>query len=195
VRQKRRTRRSSLSAQSHTPRFRSVPTLRAPPPLRLPLDNGTNIWRVQVKTGSLMVYGLYRVAVRHGTNDGWQPYNASEIDFVAAYILPEDTCYILPVREVVGRQLLNFRPKGYPAARHLGPLPRSLAPPARTRRPSLRMRWKGRVTLAAAVVLRQRSPRQSQGLPTKHLCTPQAPPQTRCALDRPPLLSSGQPLC
>jgi hypothetical protein len=78
------------------------------------VDNGTNIWRVQVKTGSLMVYGLYRVAVRHGTNDGWQPYTASEIDFVAAYILPEDTCYILPVREVVGRELLNFRPKGYP---------------------------------------------------------------------------------
>jgi hypothetical protein len=78
------------------------------------VDNGTNIWRVQVKTGSLMVDGLYRVAVRHGTNHGLQAYTASEIDFVAAYILPEDTWYILPVREVVERKLLMFRPKGYP---------------------------------------------------------------------------------
>ena len=77
------------------------------------LDNGTNIWRVQVKTGALMVDGLYRVGVHRRTHHRLQAYTASEIDFVAVYILPEDTWYILPVREVVERTLLLFRPKGY----------------------------------------------------------------------------------
>ena len=39
---------------------------------------------------------------------------AGEIDFIAVYIIPEDTWYILPVREVENRLMLLFRPKGYP---------------------------------------------------------------------------------
>jgi hypothetical protein len=60
-----------------------------------------------------MVDGLYRVGVHRRTHHRLQAYTASEIDFVAVYILPEDTWYILPVREVVERTLLLFRPKGY----------------------------------------------------------------------------------
>jgi rRNA maturation protein Nop10 len=45
-------------------------------------------------------------------------YTASEIDFVAVYIVPEKTWYVLPVREVEGRQTLWFRPKRY---RHSDP--------------------------------------------------------------------------
>jgi hypothetical protein len=36
------------------------------------------------------------------------------IDFVAVYIVPEDTWYLLPVREVLERPMVLFRPKGYP---------------------------------------------------------------------------------
>jgi hypothetical protein len=43
-------------------------------------------------------------------------YTESEIDFVAVYIVPEDTWYILPVREALERQVLLFRPTGYPNA-------------------------------------------------------------------------------
>jgi hypothetical protein len=65
--------------------------------------------------------------------------------------------------------------EGIRPARPLRPLPRSLAPPARARRPSLRMRSNGSVHPPHAVILRQRSPWQSQGLPTKDLCTSLTP--------------------
>jgi hypothetical protein len=78
------------------------------------VDGGRNLWRVQVKTTALMVQGLYRVGIHRRTHHRPQAYTESEIDFVAAYILPEETWYILPVREVVERTALLFRPKGYP---------------------------------------------------------------------------------
>ena len=77
------------------------------------VDGGRNLWRVQVKTTTLMVYGLYRVGIHRRTHYRPQAYTASEIDFVAVYILPEDTWYILSVHEVVERTALMFRPKGY----------------------------------------------------------------------------------
>jgi len=40
-----------------------------------------------------------------------RPYTASEVDFVAVYIIPDDAWFILPVREVVDCRMLLFRPK------------------------------------------------------------------------------------
>lgn len=39
-------------------------------------------------------------------------YAESEIDFLAVLVIPEDTWYILPVREVLERRTLFFRPNG-----------------------------------------------------------------------------------
>ena len=77
------------------------------------VDRGRNIWRVQVKTTKHMLNGLYLVGVHHRANRSAHTYTASEIDFVAVYILPEKTWYILPVREVTEHRSLLFRPKGY----------------------------------------------------------------------------------
>jgi hypothetical protein len=77
------------------------------------VDNGSNLWRVQVKTSNHMLNGLYLVGVHHRANRRSRAYTASEIDFVAVYILPEKTWYILPVREVTEHRSLLFRPKGY----------------------------------------------------------------------------------
>jgi hypothetical protein len=77
------------------------------------VDSGTNLWRVQVKTTTHMLNGLYLVGMHHRFNRRARAYTASEIDFVAAYILPEKTWYILPVREVTEHRQLLFRPKGY----------------------------------------------------------------------------------
>ena len=77
------------------------------------VDSGGNIWRVQVKTTKHMLNGLYLVGVHHRANRSAHTYTASEIDFVAVYILPEKTWYILPVREVTEHRSLLFRPKGY----------------------------------------------------------------------------------
>jgi hypothetical protein len=78
------------------------------------VESGKKLWRVQVKTSGFMMRGLYRLCIYHHTNRVGHAYTESEIDFVAVYIIPEETWYILPVREVLGRQILLFRPKGYP---------------------------------------------------------------------------------
>ena len=77
------------------------------------VDGGRNIWRVQVKTTVRMAFGMYQVGIHRRSNHKGRAYTESEIDFVAVYILPEETWYILPVREVVGRTGMLFRPKGW----------------------------------------------------------------------------------
>jgi len=77
------------------------------------VDNGSHLWRVQVKTTEHMLNGLYQVGVHHRANGKQHTYTPAEVDFVAVYILPEQTWYILPAREVVGHQSLLFRPRGY----------------------------------------------------------------------------------
>ena len=78
------------------------------------VDGGTNLWRVQVKTTEHMLNGLYLVGIHHRANRRAHAYTESDIDFVAVFILPEQTWYILPVREVTEHRQLLFRPKGYP---------------------------------------------------------------------------------
>jgi hypothetical protein len=78
------------------------------------VEGGHKIWRVQVKTSASVRKGLWGVNIRRRTNSIWMPYTESELDFLAAYILPEDTWYILPVREIIGRTGLLFRSKGSP---------------------------------------------------------------------------------
>jgi len=80
------------------------------------VESGAKLWRVQVKTTTVKTRGLYAVTIRHHADHKARAYTESQIDFVAVYIVPEDTWYILPVREVVGRKTLRFRPKGYARA-------------------------------------------------------------------------------
>jgi PD-(D/E)XK nuclease superfamily protein len=78
------------------------------------VESGRNLWRVQVKTSNFMKGGLYRLCIYNCTNQPGHAYTVSEIDFVAVLIVPEGSWYILPVREVLERQIMLFRPKGYP---------------------------------------------------------------------------------
>jgi hypothetical protein len=78
------------------------------------VEGGKNLWRVQVKTSSFMWRGLYSLCLCRHTNRAGHAYTESEIDFIAVLIVPEDTWYILPVREALGRETLMIRPKGYP---------------------------------------------------------------------------------
>jgi hypothetical protein len=77
------------------------------------VDNGRNIFRVQIKTTKHRLNGLYLASINHRAHRKVRAYAAGEIDFVAVYILPEKTWYILPVREVTKHRQLLFRPKGY----------------------------------------------------------------------------------
>jgi hypothetical protein len=78
------------------------------------VQGGSGLLRVQVKATVHMRFGLYRVNIFRNLGAGRRAYREYEVDFVAVYIIPEDTWYILPVREVADRRVLMFRPKGYP---------------------------------------------------------------------------------
>jgi len=73
------------------------------------VDGGRALWRIQVKACTRMSRGLYQASVCRQKGARKIAYAASELDFIVVYIVPEQTWYVLPVREVVGRQSLNFR--------------------------------------------------------------------------------------
>jgi PD-(D/E)XK endonuclease len=69
------------------------------------------IVRVQVKSSTQLVNGLYRINSGRRLNGCVVPYRLSEIDFIAAYIIPEDSWFILPLPHILGQTSLLFRPK------------------------------------------------------------------------------------
>ena len=73
------------------------------------VEGGRNLSRVQVKTSACVQGDLYNVSVRHSLNGTRIAYTEAEIDFVVVYIIPLETWYVLPVREVVGRSCFLFR--------------------------------------------------------------------------------------
>ena len=62
--------------------------------------------RVQVKCTIYVVRGPYvcRVAAAH------VPYTIEQVDFIAAYVIPIDTWYILPLKAVEGQGVLVSPP-------------------------------------------------------------------------------------
>jgi hypothetical protein len=73
------------------------------------LDSGYCFWRMQVKSTRFRGPRGYTVTVAGGS---LAPYDESEIDFLVAYLVPEDAWYIIPVRMLKGRSTLTFRPTG-----------------------------------------------------------------------------------
>jgi hypothetical protein len=67
------------------------------------------LWRVQVKCSTHLLDGLYRINAHRRTHGRAVPYLPSEIDFLVAYIIPEDTWYVIPVRAIRGTSLLFRR--------------------------------------------------------------------------------------
>jgi hypothetical protein len=68
-----------------------------------------SLWRVQVKCSTQLLDGLYRVNAHRRTQGRAIPYRPSEIDFLVAYIIPEDTWYVIPVRALRATSLLFRR--------------------------------------------------------------------------------------
>ena len=67
--------------------------------------------RVQVKSSTQLQNGLYHINAHRRINGRAVPYKLSEIDFIAAYIIPEDSWFILPLAHILGQSSLLFRPK------------------------------------------------------------------------------------
>jgi hypothetical protein len=77
------------------------------------VEGGNKLWRVQVKTTTCMREGKYQLCVQRITHRRFVAYKKSELDFVVAYLMLEQTWYILPVSEVAGRRSLLLPPRAF----------------------------------------------------------------------------------
>jgi hypothetical protein len=73
------------------------------------VDSGHHFWRVQVKSTHSRKRPSYRVRSVWGRT---HVYSATEIDFLVAYVAPEDLWYVIPVAEIGTRTDLCLRPHG-----------------------------------------------------------------------------------
>ena len=76
----------------------------------LPASTRPRLIRVQVKSSTQLVEGLYRINSGRRLNGRVVPYTLAEIDFIVAYIIPEDSWFILPLPHILGQVTLMFRP-------------------------------------------------------------------------------------
>lgn len=60
------------------------------------VDNGRRIFRVQVKSAGTLDGGTYRIGSGSGRRSK-RPYTRSQIDVLAAYVIPCKTWYLIPV--------------------------------------------------------------------------------------------------
>jgi PD-(D/E)XK endonuclease len=67
--------------------------------------------RVQVKATTQVVDGLYRVNAHRRIHGRAVPYKLSEIDFFAAYVIPEDSWFIFPLPHILSLTALLLSPK------------------------------------------------------------------------------------
>jgi PD-(D/E)XK endonuclease len=78
------------------------------------LDAGQRLWRVQVKSTTTILNGRYHVNSHRRTNGSVVAYDPREIDFLVAYIIPEDAWFILPIQAILTRTSLLFCFKDHP---------------------------------------------------------------------------------
>jgi len=67
--------------------------------------------RVQVKATAHLLFGQYHVTIQRKVNGRAVPYKLSEIDFIAAYVIPEDSWFIIPLPHILGVTTLLLSPK------------------------------------------------------------------------------------
>ncbi len=67
--------------------------------------------RVQVKSSTQFLCGLYRVNAHRCIHGRAVPYTLAEIDFFVAYIIPEDSWFIFPLPHILGATSLSLNSK------------------------------------------------------------------------------------
>ena len=79
------------------------------------------LWRVQVKSTTTLLNGLYRINAYRRTVGRAVPYQPSEVDFLAAYIIPEDAWFIFPIHAILDRTSILLAPGNWPRPRTTDP--------------------------------------------------------------------------
>lgn len=76
--------------------------------------NDRDILRVQIKSTSTVVNGLYHANSGRRTTARVIPYDPNEVDILAVHVVPEDTWYIIPIADLHGRVSLLLYPQAHP---------------------------------------------------------------------------------
>jgi Pyruvate/2-oxoacid:ferredoxin oxidoreductase delta subunit len=76
-------------------------------------EHGQKLWRVQVKSSRRSDGTRYIVKLK-----GAAAYTAKEIDFIVAYIVPEDLWYVIPISVAAFRGQMYVSPHGTRHFRH-----------------------------------------------------------------------------
>lgn len=74
------------------------------------LDNGSRLWRVQVKCTESIRARAYETRATYTTGKGRAVYTRADVDFLAAHIVPLDIWYIIPVEVCTPAPMLRFYP-------------------------------------------------------------------------------------
>jgi hypothetical protein len=77
------------------------------------VDSGKKLWRVQVKSSRHYDGSRYIVKLK-----GAAAYTAKEIDFIVAYIVPENLWYVIPISVAARRGQMYLSPGGTRHFRH-----------------------------------------------------------------------------
>ena len=83
-------------------------------PYDLVVRSGQRFSKVQVKACGFMACGHYRVNAERSQRGRSIAYTADEIDFLAVYIIAEDTWFIIPVRAFTPLRSFPLYPRGTP---------------------------------------------------------------------------------
>jgi hypothetical protein len=84
-------------------------------PYDLVIEENGRLLRIQVKSVFTTCRWGYSVSVQRHSKGHGRPaiqYSAEEIDFIAAYVVPHDAWYIIPVFEIVSRAHIRLYPEG-----------------------------------------------------------------------------------
>jgi len=73
--------------------------------------HGDQLWRVQVKSTATLSQGFYHINAHRRTTGRVTAYKPSEVDFLVAHIIPEDSWFIFPIEVLAKVTSPSFRPK------------------------------------------------------------------------------------
>lgn len=79
------------------------------------LDCGRRVLRIQVKsvfTSRRGYHNRFHISVCQHNRTGSVAYNTDEVDFIAAYVAPFNTWYVIPVKVLQGRTVIYVYPDG-----------------------------------------------------------------------------------
>ena len=73
--------------------------------------SGPNFRKVQVKSTSNLVHGGYPLNSRRRRKGQRVPYTANEIDFLVAYVSPENAWFVIPIQALLSHPSIRLYPR------------------------------------------------------------------------------------